>query len=84
MGVLVVWSDADHGGVKLQIVDLSSEIFCGQLFVLTLGALFWNMMFAVFPGIRRLLLLLLSSLIPEFEFIITAVTLFLLIWLLSS
>ena len=81
---LVVWSDADCGGVKLRIVDVSSETVCGQLFVSTLGAPFWNIMFVVFPGIGRLSLLLLSSLIPEFEFINTAVTLFILIWLLLS
>ena len=76
---LAVWLDADRGGVMLQIVDVSSKIFWVQFLVSTLGSPFWNMVFVVFPRIGRLLLSLLSSLLPEFEFRITAVTLLLLI-----
>ena len=79
---LAVLLDADHGGVMLRIVDVSSEIFWVQFLLSTLGSPFWNMVFVVFPRIVKLLLSLLSSLFPEFEFRITAVTLFLSICLL--
>ena len=79
-GALGVWSYADHGRVKLLIVDVSSGIFCGQIFVSTLSA-FCKIMCILFPVNGRLLLLLGVSLNPNFEFGITSVTLILLLFL---
>ena len=79
-GALGVWPYADRGGVKLLIVDVSSVIFRGQIFVSTLSSS-CEIICILFPVSRRLLLLLGVSLNPNFEFEITSVTLFLLLFL---
>ena len=61
-------------------MDVSSGIVCGQIFGLTLASC-CDMMFVLFPVSGKLMLLLFVSLNPNFEFGITSVMLFLLIFL---
>ena len=66
--MLIVWDEAlavlsgdNRGGVRLQIVDVSPEIFWDQFLVTTLGSSLWNMVFVDFPGIVILLLSMVGS-----------------------
>ena len=58
---LAVLSGDNCGGVRLQIVDVSPEIFLDQFLVSTLWSSLWNMVFVDFPGIGILLLSMMGS-----------------------
>ena len=74
-GALGVWPYAGRNGVKLLIVYISSEIFCGPKFVSTLSSS-CEIICILFPESRQLLLLLGISLNSKVESEITFGTLF--------
>ena len=55
---LVVLSGANRGGVRLRIVDISSEIFWVPFLVSTLGSPLWWMVCVEFPRLVKLVLLM--------------------------